>query len=171
MFEVVSFTLFSTRYINKEDQIKNDQIISDLQLCMAQLKLTDEDPISLIFGDKNQTSFARIFWDDEIFFLCKPWLGRGDKSRVPKKLISNTEWEQLDHRKKAIYLVAFLETGMEFSRRLGRVSDLETLVDCVNREGFQKILETLSLARIEAAYPIPWSIALVVGKHCIKYRK
>jgi hypothetical protein len=100
--------------------------------------------------------------------ICKDFIGRGDKTWRPVRLISKEDWVRFSQEQKAIYVISYVETFDAVMRRVKGDEHLRRLDACLGERGIEGIIAEVDSIDIEWQYPMPWSVSRAVGKACPK---
>jgi hypothetical protein len=98
--------------------------------------------------------------------VCSKYLGKGDKTWNPVRLVSEKEWVALSPRDRSYYVTAYIETSYELMRRQKSADNIERLQACLATKGLEGIMTAVEQTPIDWRYPLPWSISQALGKAC-----
>ncbi len=90
----------------------------------------------------------------------------------PLRFITPSKWADMSDGEQQLYVLGVLE-GWSFDLYANKDPDLKSLVECVTKEGIEKITVATQNAMVlgEAKWPAPWWVARGFGAVCGAYRR
>lgn len=135
--ETVSFSMYGD-YLRNSEGVKD---FSDWTACAEHEQPSRWNPlVDWLFGKLDRTAASQYF--KMVHVVCKKYVGKGDKTWSPVRLISKKEWSILSRSDKAIYVTGYVETADEFLR-MTKQSDQarrRRLENCVASRGVEGIM-------------------------------
>jgi hypothetical protein len=164
--ETISFVLYGDFPRNAESV----KTFSDWTACAEREKLGAWMPFGWILkGEVSRTAASQFY--DIIPTVCKKMGGKGDKTWSPVRLISKGQWSSLSLQDKEIYVTAYVETTDDLFRRTKQTTNVQRLENCIRKDGIGKIMNVVENMPIERQSPLPWSVAVALGKPVRKSRR
>lgn len=163
LLETLSFQLYAYTPKGHKQAVEE---FSAFTRCAESVDATRWRPIPWSLGQDLENTVADQLYGTIAPIVCKSFLGQGDMTLRPVRMMSKSTWQRLSVQDKAIYLMGYVETGQAFARRRGDHEMQRAIKICIESVGIEGLLGALDRITYEWQHPLPWSISKAFGAAC-----